>query len=75
MITLNYAICWLRLDNGLTGTRKEKSRQLAAFLLTDGRGERIRTSDPYNPIVVRYQAALRSDRIELPLLKEQGLRF
>ena len=28
----------------------------------DGRGERIRTSDPHNPIVVRYQAALRPDR-------------
>ena len=28
-----------------------------------GRGERIRTSDPHNPIVVRYQAALRPDRI------------
>ena len=29
----------------------------------NGRGERIRTSDPHNPIVVRYQAALRPDRI------------
>ena len=26
-----------------------------------GRGERIRTFDPHNPIVVRYQAALRPD--------------
>ncbi|EAS50101.1 hypothetical protein SI859A1_01458 [Aurantimonas manganoxydans SI85-9A1] len=26
-----------------------------------GRSERIRTSDPLNPIQVRYQAALRSD--------------
>ena len=26
-----------------------------------GRGERIRTSDPLNPIEVRYQAALRPD--------------
>ena len=26
-----------------------------------GRNERIRTSDPYNPIVVRYQAAPRSE--------------
>jgi len=32
------------------------------FLLVNGRGERIRTSDPHNPIVVRYQAALRPDR-------------
>ena len=28
-----------------------------------GRGEKIRTSDPHNPIVVRYQAALRPDRV------------
>ena len=28
-----------------------------------GRGERIRTSDPHNPIVVRYQAALRPDEV------------
>ena len=27
----------------------------------NGRGERIRTSDPLNPIEVRYQAALRPD--------------
>ncbi len=31
----------------------------------NGRSERIRTSDPHNPIVVRYQAAPRSDRYEL----------
>ena len=28
----------------------------------DGRGGEIRTPDPHNPIVVRYQAALRPDR-------------
>ena len=27
-----------------------------------GRGGEIRTPDPHNPIVVRYQAALRPDR-------------
>ena len=32
--------------------------------LRNGRGERIRTSDPHNPIVVRYQAALRPDRTQ-----------
>ncbi len=32
--------------------------------LINGRGERIRTSDPHNPIVVRYQAALRPDRTQ-----------
>ena len=33
----------------------------AIFVSENGRGERIRTSDPHNPIVVRYQAALRPD--------------
>ncbi len=33
------------------------------WILENGRGEKIRTSDPHNPIVVRYQAALRPDRI------------
>ncbi len=28
-----------------------------------GRGGEIRTRDPHNPIVVRYQAALRPDRL------------
>ena len=31
-----------------------------------GRGERIWTSDPHNPIVVRYQAALRPE--EKPII-------
>ena len=35
----------------------------SGFLLLIGRGEKIRTSDPHNPIVVRYQAALRPDRV------------
>ena len=30
-----------------------------------GRSERIRTFDPHNPIVVRYQAALRSARARI----------
>ena len=29
-----------------------------------GRGGEIRTPDPHNPIVVRYQAALRPDRLQ-----------
>ena len=33
------------------------------WILENGRGEKIRTSDPHHPIVVRYQAALRPDRI------------
>ena len=36
------------------------------FYLKNGRGEKIRTSDPHNPIVVRYQAALRPDRVLEP---------
>ena len=39
----------------------QKAKRL--FFLKNGRGEKIRTSDPHNPIVVRYQAALRPDRI------------
>ena len=35
---------------------------MSGFAWKIGRGERIRTSDPHNPIVVRYQAALRPDR-------------
>jgi hypothetical protein len=42
--------------------RRRASRNLARSN-KNGRGEKIRTSDPHNPIVVRYQAALRPDRI------------
>ena len=35
-----------------------------------GRGERIWTFDPHNPIVVRYQAALRPDTFDT--LPKQG---
>ena len=38
----------------------------SGFLSLIGRGEKIRTSDPHNPIVVRYQAALRPDRVLEP---------
>ena len=41
-----------------SGVRLDKS---VGVRLENGRGERIRTSDPHNPIVVRYQAALRPD--------------
>ena len=40
------------------------SGDMRPFFFLDGRGERIRTSDPHNPIVVRYQTALRPDRRE-----------
>ncbi len=36
------------------------AKQETAFLI--GRDERIRTSDPHTPSVMRYQAALRPDR-------------
>jgi hypothetical protein len=44
------------------GTEKKKDLQITLQVLDSiGRGERIRTFDPYNPIVVRYQAAPRPD--------------
>jgi hypothetical protein len=49
--------------------RRRASRNLARSY-KNGRGEKIRTSDPHNPIVVRYQAALRPDRIV-----RQDIRF
>ena len=46
----------------------------------DGRGEKIRTSDPLHPMQVRYQAALRPDRatiipFALRLEREQATYF
>lgn len=38
-----------------------------------GRGERIRTSDPHNPIVVRYQAAPRPARGAKDTANNEGL--
>ena len=35
------------------------------FDLKIGRGEKIRTSDPFSPREVRYQAALRPDRFQV----------
>ena len=43
--------------------QKEKRPQLLAALVIFGRNERIRTSDPLNPIQVRYQTAPRSDLV------------
>ncbi len=40
---------------------REQTVPAVRLVLKNGRSERIRTSDPHNPIVVRYQAALRSD--------------
>ena len=36
-------------------------RYLEAFILTNGRCERIRTFDPLHPMQVRYQAAPHTD--------------
>ncbi len=41
--------------------KASKYRYLEAFVLIDGRGERIRTFDPLVPNQMRYQAALRPD--------------
>ena len=38
------------------------SAVLAGTLESTGRDERIRTSDPHTPSVMRYQAALRPDQ-------------
>ena len=38
---------------------KKKSREFLRGSFLVGRGERIRTSDPQHPMLVRYQAALR----------------
>ena len=38
-----------------------KNRSLKAFVLSNGRCERIRTFDPLHPMQVRYQAAPHTD--------------
>ena len=38
-------------------------RPTSALAAEIGRDERIRTSDPHTPSVMRYQAALRPDRL------------
>lgn len=48
----------------LHGVKPQKSRKSAALVREErstGRDERIRTSDPHTPSVMRYQAALRPD--------------
>ena len=43
-------------------SKKAVKQNLTAFLwVFNGRYERIRTSDPFTPSEVRYQAALRTD--------------
>ena len=52
----------------LTGLQMKKAseyRYLEAFVLFNGRGERIRTFDPLVPNQMRYQAALRPDEVGL----------
>ena len=41
--------------------KASKYRYVEAFVLCNGRGERIRTFDPLVPNQMRYQAALRPD--------------
>ena len=42
--------------------KTKRARVCTQALIFFGRSERIRTSDPFNPIEVRYQAALRSEK-------------
>ena len=39
----------------------------------NGRGDWIRTSDPHTPSVMRYQAALRPDRVASPRFGQAAL--
>ena len=50
-----------------------KNHSLKAFVLSVGRGERIRTFDPLVPNQMRYQAALRPD-IGIVIAHVQGSR-
>ncbi len=38
-----------------------QAQGIFAWIFRNGRGEKIRTSDPLHPMQVRYQAALRPD--------------
>ena len=48
-------------------TRVATSNPLNEIKLKNGRGDWIRTSDPLRPRQVRYQAALRPDRLSMTL--------
>lgn len=52
--------CHRRIIRAKTKNAVSRAKQETAFLI--GRDERIRTSDPHTPSVMRYQAALRPDR-------------
>ena len=43
----------------------KRARIMIQALEIIGRGEKIRTSDPLHPMQVRYQAALRPDRVAI----------
>ena len=53
------------------GTKKGLDAWLHLTLCFIGPGEMIRTSDPHNPIVVRYQAALRPE-FSAPVLRDRS---
>ena len=46
-----------------------------SYWRTNGRGERIRTSDPLCPRQVRYQAALRPDEAESTIMTRQKMQM
>ena len=71
-INAEYRLPRLRL-----GDFRASVRRTAALSENLGRDERIRTSDPHTPSVMRYQAALRPDRrsaFRRGLGKLQGIR-
>ena len=57
-------LVWVHVLDSIDPWTTVRNRQTLQLLKT-GRGERIRTSDPHNPIVVRYQAAPRPARARI----------
>lgn len=60
-------------DHSGAGLIPEGSSQALWIVRENGRSERIRTSDPLLPKQVRYQAALRSDRVGRELPNPEGI--
>ena len=53
----------LSMESEMKAVQKQQSPAIAGLCVREfnGRYERIRTSDPFTPSEVRYQAALRTD--------------
>jgi hypothetical protein len=54
--------------------KTSKHRYLEVFVLSLGRGERIRTFDPLVPNQMRYQAALRPDSQHSNRMRDMSFR-